>query len=152
MRSNKLPIVLAILSFIGLLDGAYLTWKHYTNGSVNCSLTAGCEQVLTSQYSTIAGVPLSLIGAIYYVVLFFLCIALLDTDRPLFVKLIALISGAGVLFSSYLVYLQVAMLKSICIYCMLSATTTTLIFIMALIGLRIYKFDQEIIKKGEFYE
>jgi uncharacterized membrane protein len=136
MKSNKLPLALAMLSLIGLLDGTYLTWMHYTNGSVNCSLT-GCEQVLTSQYSVIAGIPLSLLGAVYYLVIFFLAVALLDTKRWLFLKIIALISGIGVLVSSYLVYLQVTTLKFICLYCMLSATVTSLIFLFVLIGFKI---------------
>ncbi len=144
MKNNKLPLTLTILSFLGLLDGAYLTWKHYSNGSVSCSLTAGCEQVLTSQYSLVAGIPLSLIGTVYYMTLFFLSIALLDTSRPVFLKIIALVSGTGVFVSSYLVYLQISTLKSLCIYCMFSASITLLLFILAGVNAKTSKYPNEV--------
>jgi len=45
------------LSFVGFLDASYLTAKHYLNFEIPCSILNGCEQVLTSQYATLFGVP-----------------------------------------------------------------------------------------------
>jgi uncharacterized membrane protein len=136
MNNNKVPAILAGLSFAGLLDASYLAWQHYANGTVACSLTKGCEQVLTSQYAEVYGIPLSLAGAVYYAVLFFSAIAFIDIKKIIFLKLIALLSGIGLMFSGYLVYLQLGVINSVCVYCMLSATITLLLFSTAVIRLR----------------
>ncbi|HMO78627.1 MAG TPA: vitamin K epoxide reductase family protein [Candidatus Paceibacterota bacterium] len=120
--------VLIICAVIGLLDTVYLTIKHYEGAPVVCGLFDRCDIVTTSKYSTIFGFPISLLGAIYY----FLILILIDIYlffKIKFIPKIALaISTLSFLFSVWLVYLQLFILKSICPYCMLSATTSTIIF------------------------
>ena len=47
----------------GLADALYLTIEHLAGRSVPCSVTGGCEEVLTSSYAVIAGIPLAAVGA-----------------------------------------------------------------------------------------
>ena len=54
-----------------------MTVSHYT-GHITCSVIAGCQEVLVSQYSEIFGIPLALLGAFYY--LFILINSLLYID------------------------------------------------------------------------
>ncbi|MDQ2746837.1 MAG: hypothetical protein M3T96_06225, partial [Acidobacteriota bacterium] len=71
----KLPLLAAAVALIGVADSIYLTYEHYTGGTVPCSIVAGCEQVLTSSYAAFAGVPLAIFGAAAYFAAFLLAIA-----------------------------------------------------------------------------
>ncbi len=55
----KLPFLAAVVALGGLADSIYLTIKHFTGEKVPCSIVEGCEQVLTSSYAEIFGIPLA---------------------------------------------------------------------------------------------
>ena len=148
---NLLPkwifIVLTVLSLIGFFDSAYLTAEHYTGNIPPCFIATGCETVTTSAYSVVAGIPVALAGSIYYFVLFFLTIGLLSGAKNN-LKWISILSGFGFLASVYFVSLQLFVIKAICTYCMISAITTTTIFLLSLYGNRLNK--KENVYKAEF--
>jgi uncharacterized membrane protein len=136
MRERNLQItawVLTLLALIGFFDATYLTAEHYLGGTPPCFITTGCEEVTTSEYSTFQGVPIALVGMIYYLALFILGLALAQGPRMKYLNIILAISGAGFLSSLYLVYLQLFVLDAVCSYCMVSAVTSTAIFISSLI-------------------
>ncbi len=134
--SNRIPIIFLIISAIGFIDAAYLTTQHYLGAPVACSILKGCEQVTTSQYSLIFGVPVALLGALYYLTILVLSVAYLDSRKQSILKLAARLTLIGFLASLYFVYLQIFVIKAICLYCMGSATTSTLLFIFGLISLK----------------
>ncbi|MGE5298370.1 MAG: vitamin K epoxide reductase family protein [Acidobacteriaceae bacterium] len=118
-----------ILAFLGFLDSSYLAIKHFTGSDVPCT-TSGCEIVLTSKYSVMAGIPLAYIGVLYYLVVLVLALLFLQTQNRTYLKLGMAGVLLGILFSAYFVYLQIAVIHSICLYCMGSALTTTLLVIL----------------------
>ena len=125
-------IILA-LAFIGFADATFLTLERIRNIAPPCTLIAGCDLVTLSKYSSLGGVPLAGIGAGYYLVLIVLAVYFLDSRREFILKFIFYISGLGFLSSLGLVWLQLFDLKAICIYCMVSAVTTTGIFLLSLL-------------------
>lgn len=127
---------LLVVSFIGFLDAAYLTVKHYFSSSVICSFLAGCEIVTTSQYATIGNIPIALLGTLFYLAVFILSAIYLDTGRSGIIKTILGFSVIGFLSSVWFVYLQLFILKAICFYCMISAVTSTFLFILSLVLLK----------------
>lgn len=141
-RSMHLPKWLIwsfiIISFLGFLDASYLTIAHYTGLALRCSVFTGCEQVTTSPYSVIFGVPLALLGMFYYLTMLLLTFFYFDSKKESLPKLIAWLSCAGFLATIWFVYLQLFVIKAICEYCMISATTSTLLFILGLIILKKY--------------
>ena len=70
----RLPVAAAVFALVGVADAVYLTVKHFTGEKVPCSVVEGCEQVLTSSYAEIAGVPLAAFGALAYFTAFSLAI------------------------------------------------------------------------------
>jgi uncharacterized membrane protein len=120
------------IALLGFFDAAYLTVKHYTGGALECSVLNGCEQVTTSKYSAIGPVPISLVGAVYYLVLLVLAFAYLDFEKPKLMYLAALLATLGFLASGVLVYLQVFVINALCLYCLFSAGFSTLLFILGL--------------------
>ena len=126
-----LPLVIVILAFIGFADAAYLTAEHFLGATPVCLISHGCDTVLTSRYASIGPIPLSLVGVLYYLVVFLGAVTLVDRNKlthSRMVKFLSIITGLGFLSSLGLVYLQLFVLHAICFYCMVSATTTTLLF------------------------
>lgn len=123
---------LLTVSFVGFLDSFYLTTKHYSGTALNCSLLHGCEQVTTSQYSTFFNIPIALLGVLYYLTIFILISLYLDTKNKRILTILPFLTPIGFLASGYFVYLQLFTIKAICIYCMLSALTSTAIFILSI--------------------
>lgn len=122
----------SFFSFLGFLDASYLTAKHYTGGELNCSVFSGCEQVTTSVYSTIGPVPVSLLGAGFYLLVFLLSFMYLDSKKDILLRGLIGLSVIGFLASLAFVYLQVFIIKALCLYCLISATTSTTLFILSI--------------------
>jgi uncharacterized membrane protein len=129
---KKTSIIIAILSLLGFIDATYLTIEHYLKAPLPCSIFHGCDLVTHSQYSMIFGIPISLIGALYYLIILICAIAYLDMKKDLFIKGASALIVFGFIVSAFLVYLQLFVLKSICLYCMTSALICTLLFISSL--------------------
>src|SRR5436853_7913490 len=69
-RSSYLFAIAALLALVGLADSIYLTVEKLTGGIVQCNGISNCEQVLSSQYATIAGIPLAAFGVLAYFTVF----------------------------------------------------------------------------------
>ena len=126
-----------VFSLIGFLDSTYLTIQHYRGALVGCGILSNCEEVTTSEYAVIAGIPLALLGALYYLTIFLLTIAYFDTKHSLILTVIPLLTILGFIASLILVYLQVFVIHALCLYCLMSALISTGLFILAMIS----KFD-----------
>ncbi len=134
-----LPILFIALSFLGFSDATYLTAKHYLGSPVTCIIFEGCEKVTTSPYSIVFGVPVALLGALYYAAILILAVAYWDSKRIGILKLLAVITPAGFLASLWFVYLQLFVIKAICFYCIVSAATSTALFGLGIYALRVMK-------------
>lgn len=134
-QSNRLWFFFPVLGAAGFADATYLTVKHFLGTTVPCSIVHGCEQVLTSQYSTVFGIPVALLGAFYYLAILILAVIYFDSHKPSVLKLLACLTPVGFLASLTFVYLQIFVIKAICLYCMVSATTSTILFILGMIYL-----------------
>ena len=134
---------LIIVSFIGFLDASYLTAAHYAGFDLTCTILKGCEEVTTSEYSVIFGVPVALLGVFYYLTVFLLSLIYFDTKNRFILKIIPPLTVAGLLASAGFVYLQLFVIKAICEYCMLSAATSTTLFIF---GIFVFKTTRNKLK------
>lgn len=123
MKSKK--IILLILSLAGFFDASYLTILHYKNIIPPCTIALGCETVLTSRFSTILGIPVALIGSLYFVVLIFLIL------NPKFFRYFKLFAFAGVIASAIFFSIQAFILHAFCQYCLLSEIIILAILILS---------------------
>ncbi len=120
------------VSFLGFLDASYLTASHYLHFALPCSIINGCETVTTSVYSMLGPVPISLLGAVYYLVILVLLLVYFDNGSQKFLKYAAYLTPIGLLTSIVLVYLQLFVIHALCLYCMGSALSSMLLFILGL--------------------
>lgn len=134
MQTNaiaKLPLLAAVVALVGLADSIYLTIHHLSGEQVPCSVTGGCETVLTSYYAEVAGIPLAAFGAAAYFLAFSLAILAAFGNRKLWFLFGVQVSLMAA-FSLWLFYLQAFVIKAFCQFCLLSAATTLTLFIIAL--------------------
>ncbi|MDO8435465.1 MAG: vitamin K epoxide reductase family protein [bacterium] len=127
------PVTLLLVSLVGFLDAAYLAAKHFLGLPVVCTFLGGCGTVTTSRFSVIAGIPVALLGACYYLVVFLLVVAYFDTKRNSLMVMAARLTPVGFLASLWFVFVQAFLLKAWCLYCLVSAVTSTILFVVALI-------------------
>lgn len=133
--TKRLAIIFLFFGLIGFADAAFLTVEHYRGGPLPCAITSGCDTVTTSRYATIAGIPVALLGALYYLSVIIGAVMVIDAGRPEWLKRLARWTAAGFLASLYFVGLQVFVLKAYCLYCLISAGTSTALFITGLVVL-----------------
>ena len=123
-----------IISFISFLDSSYLVAKHYLGGIVPCTF-GGCEKVLTSSYSIIMGVPVALFGAVYYLIFIGTCLYYFDSENERIIKYLSFYSIIGFIASFWFMVVQLFVIKSICEFCMLSAISSSTLFVSGMIYL-----------------
>ncbi len=137
-KSKYIKPALLILSVIGFFVSVYLTYLHYTEGQAAfCSQGSDCDVVRQSSYSSLLGIPVALLGSVGYALIFWF--TYINMSKRMRWVLIYAISLAGFVFSAYLTYLALFVIKAICPYCVLSALIMTAIFILV------------ISRKSEFY-
>lgn len=122
-------ILFCIVSALGLLDAGYLTFKHYLGGVPPCTLR-GCEVVLTSPQSEIMGIPVALFGLLYYATVLLLSLTYIISKKEITLRYAAYFTPVGFISSVYFVYLQLFVINAICLYCMASAATSTILFVL----------------------
>lgn len=133
-RIRNIGIAVLIFAIVGFVDAAYLTWQHYTNSIPPCTLH-GCETVLTSSYAQIGPFPVSLFGAAYYLAMIVAGALLIEGATRLRPWMMAGVS-VGILFTGYLTILQAFVIHAWCQYCLLSAGTSVVLFILGVMLMR----------------
>ncbi len=114
MSDRAMRVAAAFLSLAGLAVAAYLTWAHYGDATVACPIGGSCETVQRSEYAELAGIPVALLGLVAYTAI----LALVLWDAPLARLAAASIALAGLLFSSYLLVVQLFVIDAICVWCL----------------------------------
>jgi uncharacterized membrane protein len=122
-RGALLYGIAAIVSLIGLADAVYLTIEHLAGRSVQCTIVAGCSQVLSSAYATLGGFPVAGIGALAYFTAFS-CATLAAFGYHGARSLLTIVVALMFLATLWLLFVQAFILRAFCAYCLLSAAVT----------------------------
>ncbi|MGB7925382.1 MAG: vitamin K epoxide reductase family protein [Pyrinomonadaceae bacterium] len=128
-RGTLLYVAAALVSLIGLADAVYLTIEHLAGRSVQCTIVAGCSQVLASPYATVGPVPLAGIGALAYFTVFS-CATLSVFGYSLARSLLTVVVALMFLATLWLLIVQAFILRAFCAYCLLSAAVTVTLAII----------------------
>jgi len=125
------------VSVIGIAISIYMTIFKLTNNNAMCLGNGGCSTVNASRYSEIYDIPVAVFGLVGY---FAIVAALFLEARVKIFKeygnlLACGMSLTGVLFTAYLTYLEIYVIKAICPFCVASAVAISLVFIITLIRL-----------------
>lgn len=111
------PLLLG-MSFAGFVVALYLTFMHYRGAIPRCYIFKECDVVQTSTYSAVFGVPVALLGTLFFVVMFYLGIALLTRYGPKLAIAYRALAYLGALVVIPLFLLQAIVLRAFCVYCL----------------------------------
>jgi uncharacterized membrane protein len=114
VSDRTLRAAAALVALAGIAVAGYLTWVHFDDAALVCVAGGGCETVQESEYAEIAGIPVALLGLGAYVVL--LGLVIWDTATARLAA--ATIAFVGLLFSVYLVALQLFVIDAVCVWCL----------------------------------
>jgi uncharacterized membrane protein len=130
----RISIALALL---GLAVSIYMTIFKLTDNARMCLGNGGCSKVNSSAYSEVYGIPVAVVGIGGYAVIAALVFM---EDRNKFLKrngtmLVFGLTLIGFFFTLYLVYVELALIKALCPFCVTSQITMTILFILSIIRL-----------------
>lgn len=135
-------MLIAALAFAGIFLGLYLTlYKIGAIGELTCSV-GQCETVNLSRWSIFLGLPVAAWGTGFYASVFM--VAFLGTsDRYAEVRWVPAallgLTGWGVLFSGWLTYLELFVIRAICMWCVISALLVTVLFALSVLEWRAHR-------------
>jgi len=132
---KRLKQVTIALSILGLLVAIYMTIFKLTNNEKMCIGSGGCTIVNSSGYSEIRGIPVAVVGVLGY--LSILAVFYLERKPGFFqtngTMIQFTITLTGFLFTVWLVFVEVALIKAYCPFCITSQVAMTIIFILTVI-------------------
>ena len=130
----RISVVLVVL---GLLVAVYMTIYKITSNDSMCLGSGDCSTVNASRYSEVNGIPVAVFGVIGYLAI--LAVHYFENRNRFFKQNGTLIifgmALTGFLFTLWLIYVEVAILRALCPFCVTSQAAMTVIFIIAVIRL-----------------
>ena len=121
---------LVVGAYAGFVISLYLTITHFRGYVSPCYVVKGCEEVQTSEYSVILGVPVALAGTLFFGLMFYLGVGLLTGARLWVVRAYKVLAFLGALAIIPLFLLQAIVLEAFCSYCV--ATEAIMLFLWVL--------------------
>ncbi len=122
------------LALVGIAMAFYDAYAIYNGIALWCPPPInGCNEVASSPYAHIFNLPVGYFGVVYYLYMFGLAALLAFDPISRGLRYAALAYAAlGIYFSIYFMYLQIGFIHAFCIYCLVSAVITLLLFIAAI--------------------
>lgn len=129
--------VMIALVIIGLAVSVYMTIYKISGNDGMCLGSGDCSTVNASRFSEVNGIPVAVFGIVGYAAI--LIVLFYESKNEFFKRngtLLAFgMSLTGFLFTLWLVYVELVLLKAICPFCVTSQVSMTLIFIIAVVRL-----------------
>jgi uncharacterized membrane protein len=126
-------VILGVLDSIGLAIAGYLSVVELQGAVPTCGLIEGCAEVARSQYNNFLGIPVAVFGVLLSMVLLALALAWWRTDIYGLLLGHYGLSLVGVMFDGYFLFLQVFVIKAVCIWCLTYELSLLLRFLIALV-------------------
>ena len=130
--TRRILVVIALLALGGALVSSVSLYHHYgTSATSYCDIgeNFNCDIVNRSTYSTVAGIPVALVGVAGYLAVLALATMFRNRDEALAMLAIGSLTGLG--FALYLTYIEGFVLAAWCILCL---SSLALIFSIAVLS------------------
>jgi uncharacterized membrane protein len=121
-KKSKTNNIITVLAILGFLISVFLTYNFYSSldsGSHDFCNTTGigsCSKVTQSVFSTLFGIPVAFLGALWFFILFVLN-SFTSINKSRKSSLYSFVwSVVGLIFVLYLIYAEIV-LNTICLWC-----------------------------------
>ncbi len=139
---DKARVVAVIVALLGVFVAGYMAWAEATNNETVCADTGSidCAAVQESAYAETWGIPVAFLGLAGYVAI--LAVLVLE-DQIAFLaaygrSLVVAMTLFGVMFQTYLTYIEADVLHKWCQWCVASYVLITTLFVLGVY--RLYGF------------
>ncbi len=145
--SKWIRVVMAVLATIGAIDTGSITLKKWgVLASLSCNSQGffgcnGCEKVLSSDWGSLLGQPLSLFGFLAYAAMLLMAVLPLVLQGEARQNLaqpswwgMALLGTGMTVFSAVLIGVMAFAIRDCCPFCILSALLSTARLVLSLLG------------------
>lgn len=142
-------MVLLAMSIVGMASSFMVLYTWYllrqplpictapTSIEPRGGITINCAAVLSSPYSEVAGVPLDALAAIWFIINASLVILFATSRRPgIYLKALMGWRFIGIAIVPYLIYIELAIVRAICIYCTIMHSAIIIDFILITVLLK----------------
>lgn len=122
------------LTLAGVAVSVYLTIAHFSNPDLLVCADTGtvnCTAVTTSEYAKLVGIPVALLGLLWFAGMFALCLppAWQSDRRPVHLaRMAGAIAGIG--FVLWLVYAELVLVGAICVWCTVAHVLAFALFVV----------------------
>lgn len=136
-------MIMVMACFIGIFASAYLLYTYVTGAPISCAIVSGCDQVRASKWAYTFGIPRPLLGVVFYLGVFALLVVRAATTWRAKELLWLTRVAATIAFieSGFLFAIQWIDLKAFCLWCLISALASVVLFAMM-------PFDREQTEEG----
>jgi uncharacterized membrane protein len=127
-----------VVSIAGLGIAGYLTYEHYTGSSTLACSDKGivnCLEVTTSTYSKVAGVPVAVLGLVFFVVMLVLQLPAMWNRPEAAIRRARMawaVIGLGTVV--YLLYTELFRIDAICLWCTAVHVLTFVVFVSTVLA------------------
>jgi uncharacterized membrane protein len=135
-------VISIVLGVLGILVAGYMAWAELTGNETAC-VDAGnidCAAVQESAYAHTLGFPVAVMGMLGFFAI--LAVLVLEDQVTFFAAygrtLVFAMALFGVMFQTYLTYIEVAVLEKWCQWCVASYVIITLLLVIGVY--RLYRF------------
>jgi uncharacterized membrane protein len=133
-NARRLYLVIAILAVLGIAVSSVSLQHHFRKSKTSfCDFgeSFNCDLVNRSEYSTVAGVPVALIGILGYAALLAFATFYRDKAETPGILLVGSLGGLG--FALYLTYVEKYILSAWCILCLSSLALILMITVLTVV-------------------
>lgn len=136
----ELPLwPIPLLSLIGIGVSGYMAYVDVTLTEAVCGPIGDCNAVQTSSYAQIMGIPVAVLGIIFYLAVALIWLFLPRVSdvgrRRLAGGALLGLTAAGTLFSIYLTALEIFVIEAVCAWCLTSAIISTGLMLLVAFGM-----------------
>jgi uncharacterized membrane protein len=131
--ARRLSLAIAVLALAGVAVSSVSLDHHYRKSKTSyCDFgqSFNCDIVNRSEYSTVAGVPVALIGILGYAALLAFATFYREKAETPAILVVASVGGLG--FALYLTYVEKFILSAWCILCLGSVAVIFMISVLSL--------------------
>lgn len=135
IAATQLLALFIVLCVLGLANSLYLVRKHYQKKPLVCPLEHDCSVVTEGKWSHVFGIRNELLGSLFFLLLLggALSTIFVPVFQPTIFILFIIGTGGSLLFSGFLIFVQIRIIKDYCFYCLLSALITIFLFLNSLL-------------------
>ncbi len=134
-KAGRLYLAIASLAIAGMAVSSFSLYHHFSKSKTSfCDIgqSFDCDLVNRSQYSTVHGMPVALLGILGYVLVFSLATAYREKAETPFILAGAAMAGWG--FAMYLTWVEAFLLHAWCLLCLSSLAAISVITLLSVIA------------------